>query len=93
MSEPRQQYLAVKGFYSLMIRAQKYKMAHTAVDAAEALCGPFGMCMDDERERNISQARDIAAYLLELAEHLEHRARQAHVEREEQCAEAQGDAD
>ena len=72
MSEPRKQYLAVKGFYSLMIRAQKYKMAYRAADAAEALCGPFGMRMDDERERNISQARDIAAYLLEMAEHLEH---------------------
>ena len=72
MSEPRKQYLAVKDFYSLMIRAQKYKMAYRAADAAEALCGPFGMCMDDERERNISQARDMAAYLLELAEHLEH---------------------
>ena len=52
MSEPRKQYLAVKDFYSLMIRAQKYKMAYRAADAAEALCGPFGMCMDDERERN-----------------------------------------
>jgi hypothetical protein len=78
MSEPRKQYLAVKGFYSLMIRAQKYKMAYRAADAAEALCGPFGMCMDDERERNISQARDIAAYLLELAEHLEHAAGAPH---------------
>jgi hypothetical protein len=78
MSEPRQQYLAVKGFYSLMIRAQKYKMAHTAADAAEALCGPFGMCLDDERERNISQARDSAAYLLEVAEHLEHAAGARH---------------
>jgi hypothetical protein len=78
MSEPRKQYLAVKGFYSLMIRAQKYKMAYRAADAAEALCGPFGMCMDDERERNISQARDIAAYLLELAEHLEHAAGARH---------------
>ncbi|HKO25132.1 MAG TPA: hypothetical protein VJY65_10410 [Chloroflexota bacterium] len=74
MSEPRKQYLAVKGFYSLMIRAQKYTMAYRAADAAEALCGPFGMRMDDERERNISQARDMAAYLLALAEHLEHAA-------------------
>jgi hypothetical protein len=78
MSEPRKQYLAVKGFYSLMIRAQKYKMAYRAADAAEALCGPFGMRMDDERERNISQARDIAAYLLELAEHLEQAAGARH---------------
>jgi hypothetical protein len=74
MSEPRKQYLAVKGFYSLMIRAQKYTMAYRAADAAAALCGPFGMRMDDERERNISQARDMAAYLLALAEHLEHAA-------------------
>jgi hypothetical protein len=51
MSEPRQQYLTVKGFYSLMIKAQKYKMAYAAADAAEALCGRFGMRMDDERER------------------------------------------
>ena len=36
MSEPRKQYLAVKGFYSLMIRAQKYKMAYRAADAVEA---------------------------------------------------------
>ena len=78
MSEPRKQYLAVTGFYSLMIRAQKYKMAYRAADAAEALCGPFGMRMDDERERNFSQARDIAAYLLELAEHLEHAAGARH---------------
>jgi hypothetical protein len=78
MSEPRKQYLAVKGFYSLMSRAQKYKMAHTAADAAEALGGPFGMYMDDERERNISQARDSAAYLLELAEHLEQAAGARH---------------
>jgi hypothetical protein len=78
MSEPRKQYLAVKGFYSLMIRVQKYTMAYTAADAAEALCGPFGMCMDDERERRISQARDIAAYLLELAGHLEHAAGARH---------------
>jgi hypothetical protein len=34
--------------------------------------------MDDERERNISQARDIAAYLLELSEHLEHAAGARH---------------
>jgi hypothetical protein len=78
MSEPRKQYLAVKGFYSLMIRAQKYTMAYRAADAAEALCGPFGMRMDDERERTISQAGDIAAYLLELAEHLEHAAGAQH---------------
>jgi hypothetical protein len=78
MSEPRRQYLAVKGFYSLMIRAQKYKMAYRVADAVEALCGPFGMRMDDERERNISQARDIAAYLLELAKHLEHAAGARH---------------
>jgi hypothetical protein len=74
MSEPRKQYLAVKGFYSLMIRVQKYTMAYEAAAAAEALRGPFGMRMDEERERNISQARDIAAYLLELAGHLEHAA-------------------
>jgi hypothetical protein len=78
MSEPRKQYLAVKGFYSLMIRAQRYTMAYTAANAAEALCGPFGMCRDDERERNSCQARDIAAYLLELAEHLEHAAGARH---------------
>jgi hypothetical protein len=55
-----------------MERAGWYRMNYTPADAARALCGPFGMCIPDERQRNISQARDLAGYFLEVAAHLEH---------------------